>query len=605
MESPTGVSSPAPAPLPPSPLSAASSRAAHAFLASLRAAFQPASVSALSSARARERSVLESFLHRTLQSRRSGAIYVTGAPGTGKTMLVTSILAQKRALCRDGGAGAAGDTEEASSLLAPHAAAAAETAAAASASSERCPSFRLVWLNAMTQADRGARLTGELEADAKDAHARALARGAQADGDADDSGSSGDDSDGAGRSGASKRKRYAPGSGAKNGGRGVKGDSSVTTILVVDEVDQLLLRSKSIILRLFSAPHVPHSRLVVIGIANKVSLTTDETLPLLTTAGAAPEVLVFSPYERDSLVAIAYHRVDAAATAAVAQAAAVEKGELTAGKGSSRKRPASSSVPTAAAAATATASAGLSAAARRLVFDPDALRMCAMAVARASGDARLFLGYCQDALVAAGAGARAARCPWAVEERRRDVAAAAAAAAAAVGGAAKDDDDNDDIVSAGEHDHDQEDTASEGESAHKHAKGVTASCTCVAGVLWQALLAAATAATAAGAVPSPATSSHAKTDSSPTPSPVAVAPAPPKPAPAPLTAGLPLVPFRLMSEVVARAQADKDVAPLVANLPRAQLTLLLVLALAEAFQVDGVVGGATTGGCSRKSVGRL
>lgn len=86
-------------------------------------------------------------------------------------------------------------------------------------------------------------------------------------------------------------------------------------LMVLDEIDQLSSKNQSILYQIFEWPIIPHSNMVVIGIANSLDLT-DRLLPMLKTkVSLQPELLNFPPYTKTELANIISHRLESAGVA--------------------------------------------------------------------------------------------------------------------------------------------------------------------------------------------------------------------------------------------------------------------------------------------------
>ena len=120
-------------------------------------------------------------------------------------------------------------------------------------------------------------------------------------------------------------------------------------IVVLDEIDQLLSRHQQVLYHLFELASAKGSRLILIGVANALDLT-DRFLPRLAARGAMPRTITFTPYSNAELQSIIIQRVEP-----------VERSD-----GS-------------------------------CLIDRAAVKLCAMKVAAASGDARRALEVCRVA----------------------------------------------------------------------------------------------------------------------------------------------------------------------------------------------------------------
>ncbi|XP_020784298.1 LOW QUALITY PROTEIN: cell division control protein 6 homolog [Boleophthalmus pectinirostris] len=119
-------------------------------------------------------------------------------------------------------------------------------------------------------------------------------------------------------------------------------------LLVLDEMDQLDSKAQDVLYTIFEWPHLPKSRLCLIGIANALDLT-DRILPRLQARPECrPLLLNFPPYSRQELTAIVQDRL--------AQASA------------------------------------------ETLLDPSAVQFCARKVSAVSGDARKALDICRRAV---------------------------------------------------------------------------------------------------------------------------------------------------------------------------------------------------------------
>ena len=79
-------------------------------------------------------------------------------------------------------------------------------------------------------------------------------------------------------------------------------------VLVLDEIDQLETRDCSVLYTAFAWAHKAKSSVILVGIANGLDLT-ERVLPMLKGRGYSPELLNFSPYSKDQLVAIVEGRM--------------------------------------------------------------------------------------------------------------------------------------------------------------------------------------------------------------------------------------------------------------------------------------------------------
>lgn len=89
----------------------------------------------------------------------------------------------------------------------------------------------------------------------------------------------------------------------KSAGRGGR-----MVLLVLDEVDQLETRDKSVLYKLFEWAQGTHSNVVLVGIANSLDLT-ERVLPMLKGRGIDPKLMHFHPYTKEQLIEIVHSRL--------------------------------------------------------------------------------------------------------------------------------------------------------------------------------------------------------------------------------------------------------------------------------------------------------
>ncbi|KAM4750027.1 cell division control protein 6 homolog [Anableps anableps] len=95
-------------------------------------------------------------------------------------------------------------------------------------------------------------------------------------------------------------------------------------LLVLDEMDQLDSRAQDVLYTIFEWPHLPRSRLSLIGIANTLDLT-DRILPRLQAQPRCrPLLLHFPPYSRQELTTIILDRLTKVSAEGVLDASAVQ-----------------------------------------------------------------------------------------------------------------------------------------------------------------------------------------------------------------------------------------------------------------------------------------
>ncbi|KAL3518076.1 hypothetical protein ACH5RR_020665 [Cinchona calisaya] len=118
------------------------------------------------------------------------------------------------------------------------------------------------------------------------------------------------------------------------------------TLIVVDELDYLITKDRAVLHDLFMLTTLPFSRCIIIGIANAIDLA-DRFLPKLQSLNCKPMVITFRAYSKDQIMVILQQRLTA--------------------------------LPF-------------------VVFQPQALELCARRVAAASGDLRKALWVCRSAI---------------------------------------------------------------------------------------------------------------------------------------------------------------------------------------------------------------
>ena len=72
------------------------------------------------------------------------------------------------------------------------------------------------------------------------------------------------------------------------------------TVVLLDEMDQLIGKDQAILYELFGLPTLPGSRCVIVGVANAINLV-EVTLPRLAARGCEPTVVSFNAYDKDQL----------------------------------------------------------------------------------------------------------------------------------------------------------------------------------------------------------------------------------------------------------------------------------------------------------------
>ncbi|CAI9109182.1 OLC1v1008956C1 [Oldenlandia corymbosa var. corymbosa] len=118
------------------------------------------------------------------------------------------------------------------------------------------------------------------------------------------------------------------------------------TLIIADEMDYLITKDRSVLHDLFMLTTLPFSRCILIGVANAIDLA-DRFLPKLQSLNCKPRVITFRAYSKDQIIAILQQRL---------------------------------------------------AVLPYIVFQPQALELCARRVAAASGDLRKALCVCRSAI---------------------------------------------------------------------------------------------------------------------------------------------------------------------------------------------------------------
>ncbi|KAJ4779446.1 Cell division control protein 6-like protein [Rhynchospora pubera] len=80
------------------------------------------------------------------------------------------------------------------------------------------------------------------------------------------------------------------------------------TLIIVDEMDYLITRDRSVLHDLFMLTTVPFSRCILIGIANAIDLA-DRFLPKLASLNCKPPVITFRAYSKDQIYEIIQERL--------------------------------------------------------------------------------------------------------------------------------------------------------------------------------------------------------------------------------------------------------------------------------------------------------
>eukprot|EP00850_Spirogloea_muscicola_P021970 SM000270S10367 [mRNA] locus=s270:99767:104222:+ [translate_table: standard] len=103
---------------------------------------------------------------------------------------------------------------------------------------------------------------------------------------------------------------------------GAASDRQIRTmmLLILDEVDQLAGRDSAVLIELFRLPVLPHSRCILIGIANVIDLQ-ERLLPSLRSFPSPPQVIAFAPYTKEQIIAILKQRLSSLTFPVIAERA--------------------------------------------------------------------------------------------------------------------------------------------------------------------------------------------------------------------------------------------------------------------------------------------
>ena len=220
--------------------------------------------------RERERRRVVDIIQGCLKKRRSGSVYVCGLPGTGKSLTVSQ--AEKMIRCwGDGSKEGGGDR---------HALPAKERPRVAAVNCMALSEPRHVFARVIEE------LGGVPPAlDANGADANGAADVTQL------------------PEVAALRQLVCgtPTDANVRGGRnGAAAANQPMTVVLLDEMDQLIGKDQAILYELFGLPTLPGSRCVIVGVANAINLV-EVTLPRLAARGCEPTVVSFNAYDKDQL----------------------------------------------------------------------------------------------------------------------------------------------------------------------------------------------------------------------------------------------------------------------------------------------------------------
>ena len=237
-----------------------------------------------------ERKRVVDLIQRGLKSKRSASMYVCGLPGTGKSLTVSE--AEKVARSWGDGSKLGGGSK--------HACARADRPRVAAVNCMALAEPRHVFARIIEElggtppsapSESGA-VGGAAEAtDVSQLPEVAALRALVADHASAGSGS--------GAGSAADRSGPARARGVGSGGASA-GSHRPMTVILLDEMDQLVSKAQGILYELFGLPTLPGSRCVVVGVANGINLV-EVTLPRLAARGCEPVVVRFNAYDRDQL----------------------------------------------------------------------------------------------------------------------------------------------------------------------------------------------------------------------------------------------------------------------------------------------------------------
>jgi cell division control protein 6 len=233
--------------------------------------------------RERERKTVLDLVRKCLKARRGGSAYVCGLPGTGKSLTVSE--AERVARCWGDGSAAGGGSK--------HAVPKSERPRVAAVNCMALGDPRLVFSKVIEE-------LGGAEKSAAHKNARAFAER--------------DDVDLGADLGAlpevATLRQLVTGGGVDATNDGSSSKSVPTTVILLDEMDQLVSKAQGILYELFGLPTLPGSRCVVIGVANGINLV-EVTLPRLAARGCEPNVVRFNAYDNAQLKRLLRQRLGA------------------------------------------------------------------------------------------------------------------------------------------------------------------------------------------------------------------------------------------------------------------------------------------------------
>ena len=229
--------------------------------------------------REQERKTVLDLMRKSLKAKRGGSVYVCGLPGTGKSLTVSE--AERVARCWGDGSKLGGGSK--------HAVGRAERPRVAAVNCMALGDPRLVFAKVIEE------LSGEKSTNATSTNAAKHSRAA-------DESSELDLGADLGALPEVATLRQLVTSEGSAGGR--------TTVILLDEMDQLVSKAQGILYELFGLPTLPGSRCVVIGVANGINLV-EVTLPRLAARGCEPSVVRFNAYDNTQLKQLLRQRLAA------------------------------------------------------------------------------------------------------------------------------------------------------------------------------------------------------------------------------------------------------------------------------------------------------
>lgn len=221
---------------------------------------------------------INTFLAKHLTEQRGGSMYICGAPGTGKSLSISTV---RRALIgKDTKIRVqATSSTTSSSSTASKATLSSVSSTSLSSSAYSC-GFKTIYFNAMPLTSPKLVYTALLELVSNRPQDKGLSPVAAAE--------------------RLQEIFIAP---SKKGKA-----SNEMTVVFVDEIDSLLGKAQAVLYRLFEWPKKFGSRLILVGIANSMDMT-ERFLPRLRARSCAPPVMIFSPYRQTELFDILCQRL--------------------------------------------------------------------------------------------------------------------------------------------------------------------------------------------------------------------------------------------------------------------------------------------------------